>query len=92
MNWKHEVAQSADGRCIVDGEIQKGRSRFAFLPFSFFPRPSYLNYLLSRDYSFLLLSILIDRESLGAGRPLWGRSYLPFNCKVYPCSKSYNCQ
>ena len=70
MNWEHEVAQSADGRCIVDGKIQKGRSRFAFLPFSFFPRPSYLNYLLSRDYSFLLLSILIDRVSH------WGRGGL----------------
>ena len=76
MNWEHEVAQSADGRCIVDGKIQKGRSRFAFLPFSFFLLPSYLNYLLSRDYSFLLLSILIDRESLGAGRPLWGKELL----------------
>ena len=71
MNWEHEVAQSADGRCIVDGEIQKGRSRFAFLPFSFFPRPSYLNYL---------LSILIDRESLGAGRPFWGRSHSIVKC------------
>ena len=62
VNWEHEVAQSADWRCIVDGETQKGRSRFDFLPFSFFPCPAYLNYLLSRDYSFLLLSILIDRE------------------------------
>ena len=56
--------------------IERRKSLCFSALFIFFPRPAYLNYLLLRDYSLLLLSILIDRESLEAWRLLWEKELL----------------
>ena len=50
--------------------IERKKSLCFSALFIFFARLAYLNYLLLRDYSLLLLSILIDRGSLEAWRPI----------------------
>ena len=67
MTWEQSRRAQTDNGWR---NIERRKSLCFSALFIFFPRPAYLNYLLLRDYSLLLLSILIDRGSLEAWRTI----------------------
>ena len=70
VTWEHSRGARTDSGWW---NIERKKSLCLSFLFIFFPRPAYLNYLLLRDYSLLLLSILIDLESLEAWQLPWGK-------------------